>query len=154
MARKLDVTIYCANSRGRYLETFEEQEPNKWYGVAETRLPDVGLFEKRGNAPAKPEKKPGIFEMFKSKLTSAPEPKREPSLSITGEIFLGTHKCPCCGNDGFVKCGCGAMTCMPAESKKFKCAVCGVSGTIDHYMSDLSGDMNEGGGNRKNNTLG
>ena len=152
MARRLDVTIYCANSRGRYLETFEEQEPDKWYGVAETRLPDVGLFEKRGASQSKPERKPGIFEMFRSK--PAPAPKSEPSLSITGEIFLGTHKCPCCGNGSFVKCGCGAMTCMPADSKRFKCAVCGNSGTIDHYISDLSGDMNEGGTRRKNNTLG
>ena len=151
MARRLDVMIYCANSRGRYLETFEEQEPNKWYGVAEKRLPDVGLFEKRGAAQSKPEKKPGIFEMFRSK--PAPAPSYEPSLSITGEIFLGTHKCPCCGNGSFVKCGCGAMTCMPADTKKFKCVVCGNSGVIDHYISDLSGDMNEGVGSKKN-TLG
>ena len=103
---------------------------------------------------AKPEKKPGIFEIFKSKLTQTSTPRNEPSLSITGEIFLGTHKCPCCGNESFVKCGCGAMTCMPANSERFKCAVCGGSGTIDHYISDLSGDMNEGGGSRKKNTLG
>lgn len=152
MARRLDVTIYCANSRGRYLETFEEQEPDKWYGVAETRLPDVGLFEKRGAAQSKPERKPGIFEMFRSK--PAPVPKSEPSLNITGEIFSGTHKCPCCGNESFVKCGCGALTCMPADSNRYKCAVCGSSGKIDHYISDLSGDMNEGGTRRKNNTLG
>lgn len=154
MARRLDVTIYCANSRGRYLETFEEQEPDKWYGIAETRLPDVGLFEKRGAPQNKPERKPGIFEMFRSKPAPTPTPKSEPSLSITGEIYSGTHKCPCCGNEGFVKCGCGALTCMPADSNRFKCAVCGSSGTIDHYISDLSGDMNEGGTRRKNNTLG
>lgn len=147
MARRIDVKIYCVKGKNRYLETFEEKEPDKWYGVAETPLPAISFFEKRA-MQKKQDKKPGIFDIFVK-----PKSEPEPTLSISGTIYSGTHECPFCGNKGFVKCGaCGEMTCMPDGAESFECAVCGNKGRITGSISDMSGDMNEGGG-RKTNTL-
>lgn len=44
----------------------------------------------------------------------------------TGKIYAGTSfKCRYCGNNSILQCGCGIVSCIKPNEKKFTCPACG-----------------------------
>ena len=48
------------------------------------------------------------------------------------------YKCPYCGNTGFVRCGCGNITCYSGTGISV-CEYCGDAGEVTAYIDSLSG---------------
>lgn len=145
MGRIISKTIYCANSKGRYLAYFEEKTPGHWEGVRSEKLSDLSFFEKqRLKSQANKKSKPSIFKSI-SLISVAPN---KHNSDVNGEFFSGNLKCPNCGNTNFIKCNvCGELTCAKSNQSYFTCAVCANSGPVSGTISNLNGDVS---GNNKN----
>lgn len=136
MGQKMEVKMYCQTGKGAFIAVFEELKPEEWYSMEAKMLP-----------PPPPAQKPSFLQ--KIGLMKSPEPVRsapQKKMQVKGAFFIGDMKCPFCGNTSFVKCGsCGELTCFPADGKYFKCIPCGNSGEVSGTISDMSGDMDNGG---------
>ncbi|MBQ6980318.1 MAG: hypothetical protein IJQ07_06705 [Clostridia bacterium] len=142
MGRIISKTIYCANSKGRYLAYFEEKTPGQWVGIKSERLPDMSFFEKkRLKSKMQHKNKPSIFKSISLiNINIAPI---KSDADVNGEFFSGTLKCPNCGNTNFIKCNvCGELTCARQKETHFTCAVCGNSGPVSGTITNLNGNVN------------
>lgn len=148
MGRIISKTIYCANSKGRYLAYFEEKTPGQWIGIKSEKLPDMSFFEKkRLKSKMQHKNKPSIFKTI-SLINITPI---KSDAAVNGEFFSGNLKCPNCGNTNFIKCNvCGELTCAKPNQSHFTCAVCGNSGQVSGTISNLNGDVS---GNNRNKGL-
>ncbi|MBQ7642925.1 MAG: hypothetical protein IJS67_03385 [Clostridia bacterium] len=146
MGRVIDVVIYCANSNNRYKAYFEEKSPLKWYGTTTEKMSPPSFFEKLAlKARSKKHDSGFSFAKFNSPLG-----KSSGKTNVQGAFFIGTHRCPFCGNTNFVKCGvCNEWTCNTDGSNRFKCAVCGNSGNITGQIDAASGNLSQSSGNNK-----
>ena len=128
MPRQMNVMMYCCHSvkqNKKYTAKFEEREAGKWSGISTEKIPEPTLFQRLG-------------------LTSKPQSQPAAQMDMKGIFYIGSHRCPYCGNDGFVRCnGCGSLSCKPSCADTFHCGGCGVDGKITGKIEKLSGSSTE-----------
>lgn len=142
MFREINVVIYCANSNNRYHAYFEEKQPEKWYGSRTEKMTPPSFFERMSmKSKAKKSKTSSPFAKLggESMLN-----KSSNQTNVRGAFFIGSHQCPFCGNNNFVKCHvCHEWTCNPNGATQFTCAVCGNSGKITGQIDAASGSLSQ-----------
>ena len=81
-------------------------------------------------------------------LTTVPSGSGEGSkrkVDLTNFRFGPQYKCPYCGQDGLVQCGCGrGLSCKSSHSDDFVCGHCGKSGTVNGSIDSLEGKSGRG----------
>lgn len=122
MEKTINLTIYCSRVKGgKYRATFEEKQPNEWYGIKAERIPHAGLFGRLA-------------------------PREQNASTVNGVFYTGVLRCPDCGNANFVLCHkCQQLSCWDG-GQTFTCAVCGIVGNIKGRIETLSGDVEQGNG--------
>lgn len=146
MGRIINIFMYCEQTKKRYKAFFEEEQPEEWSCIKVEQCP-VSFVEKMQSAL-----KPKGGSPFASLLGSKSGNNSKGSgggANFKGAFYMGAHKCPYCGNTGFVKCGeCENFTCHKDGDSRFRCGSCSNQGTVSGYIDSASGNITErGGGN-------